>query len=71
MGLDTDVWSVDRQALDNRRRLVRLSGRGRFVSVAAAPLYFFLCGNLFFVYLIVRRFPTYECGFSHQYVASL
>eukprot|EP00976_Prorocentrum_cordatum_P054362 1096890-Prorocentrum_minimum.AAC.1 len=28
--------------MERRRRLVRLSGCGRFVSVAAAPLYFFL-----------------------------
>ena len=52
MGLDTDVWSVDRQALDNRRRLVRLSGRGRFVSVAAAPLSFLLCGSLFILFIL-------------------
>eukprot|EP00959_Pyramimonas_sp_CCMP1952_P004377 91966-Pyramimonas_sp.AAC.3 len=34
----------------NRRRLCGGGGRGRFVSVAAARLYFFLCGNVF-VYL--------------------
>eukprot|EP00976_Prorocentrum_cordatum_P049952 1007862-Prorocentrum_minimum.AAC.1 len=34
-------------ALDDFEILRSGGGRGRFVSVAAASLYFFLCGNLF------------------------
>eukprot|EP00976_Prorocentrum_cordatum_P107933 1194734-Prorocentrum_minimum.AAC.2 len=36
----------------NRRRLVR-RGCGRFVSVAAAPLYFFLCGHIIYSLLLI------------------
>eukprot|EP00976_Prorocentrum_cordatum_P067691 1178850-Prorocentrum_minimum.AAC.1 len=37
---------VAQRQLDNRHsRLCGGGGRGRFVKVAAAPLYFFLCGN--------------------------